>query len=126
MQSDVYAALDVLEPGSFDLVFTGSRRPLLAARHPGLGAIVAGLLRPGGRLFLREGHPILWSLSDDPDRTACWPSNTPTSSDPSRSVFEEEGSYVNHGGAHRQHPQLLLQPRSGRDRDRAPGSGDAS
>ena len=26
--------------------------------------VVAGLLRPSGRLFMREGHPILWSLSD--------------------------------------------------------------
>jgi hypothetical protein len=25
---------------------------------------VAGLLRPGGRLFLREGHPMLWTLAD--------------------------------------------------------------
>ena len=27
-------------------------------------AVVAALLRPGGRLFIREGHPVLWSLSD--------------------------------------------------------------
>ena len=26
--------------------------------------MVADLLRPGGRLFLREGHPVLWSMSD--------------------------------------------------------------
>jgi hypothetical protein len=26
---------------------------------------VAGLLRPGGRLFLREGHPVLWALDDE-------------------------------------------------------------
>src|SRR2546429_76833 len=30
---------------------------------PRLGE-VAGLLRPGGRLFLREGHPMLWALED--------------------------------------------------------------
>ena len=24
--------------------------------------MVAGLLRPGGRLFIREGHPMLWAL----------------------------------------------------------------
>jgi hypothetical protein len=27
--------------------------------------VVAGLLRPGGRLFIREGHPMLWSLEED-------------------------------------------------------------
>lgn len=26
------------------------------------GAGVAALLRPGGRLVMREGHPVLWSL----------------------------------------------------------------
>jgi hypothetical protein len=24
----------------------------------------AGLLKPGGRLFIREGHPMLWALDD--------------------------------------------------------------
>ena len=27
-------------------------------------AVVAALLRPGGRLFIREGHPMLWALDD--------------------------------------------------------------
>jgi hypothetical protein len=27
--------------------------------------VVAGLLRPGGRLFLREGHPMLWTLDEN-------------------------------------------------------------
>jgi hypothetical protein len=26
--------------------------------------VIASLLRPGGRLFMREGHPMLWTLSD--------------------------------------------------------------
>ena len=26
--------------------------------------VVDGLLRPGGRLFIREGHPMLWAMSD--------------------------------------------------------------
>ena len=26
--------------------------------------VVATLLRPGGRLFMREGHPMLWALAD--------------------------------------------------------------
>lgn len=26
--------------------------------------VVAALLAPGGRLFIREGHPMLWSLED--------------------------------------------------------------
>jgi len=27
-------------------------------------AVVAELLTPGGRLFIREGHPMLWTLED--------------------------------------------------------------
>ncbi|WP_297372698.1 class I SAM-dependent methyltransferase [Cryobacterium sp.] len=46
VQSDVYAALSVLDPGGFDLVYTG------------IGAA------PGGRLFLREGPPILWAMDE--------------------------------------------------------------
>jgi hypothetical protein len=26
--------------------------------------VLASLLRPGGRLFIREGHPVLWSLQE--------------------------------------------------------------
>jgi hypothetical protein len=26
--------------------------------------VVANLLKPGGRLFLREGHPMMWALED--------------------------------------------------------------
>jgi hypothetical protein len=26
---------------------------------------VARLLRPGGRLFIREGHPVLWALQEE-------------------------------------------------------------
>jgi hypothetical protein len=28
---------------------------------------VASLLRPGGRLFIREGHPMLWAIQDGRD-----------------------------------------------------------
>jgi hypothetical protein len=28
-------------------------------------AVVARLLGPGGRLFIREGHPMLWSLDEN-------------------------------------------------------------
>lgn len=29
--------------------------------------VVASVLKPGGRLFIREGHPMLWSLQDGRD-----------------------------------------------------------
>lgn len=63
--SEVYDALDVLEPASFDLVYTGIGA---LGWLPSVGrwaAVVAGLLRPGGRLFVRDGHPMLFALDDE-------------------------------------------------------------
>ncbi len=64
VHAELYSALDVLEPGSFDLVFTGVGALCWLPDIRRWAAIVAGLLRPGGRLFIREGHPALWSLGD--------------------------------------------------------------
>jgi SAM-dependent methyltransferase len=66
VQSDVYGALDVLLAGEFDLVFTGIGALCWLPDIRRWAAVVAALLRPGGRLFIREGHPVLWSLDDRP------------------------------------------------------------
>ena len=44
-----------------DLVVRRCRLADLAARHSSLGSVVADLLQPGGRLFIREDHPVLLS-----------------------------------------------------------------
>lgn len=62
--SDLYAALDVLEPGAFDLVFTGIGALCWLPEIRPWARVVAGLLKVGGRLFIREGHPALWALGD--------------------------------------------------------------
>jgi len=64
VQSELYRALEVLEPGSFDLVFTGIGALCWLPRVREWAEIVGALLRPGGRLFIREGHPALWSMCD--------------------------------------------------------------
>ena len=64
VRAELYEALDVLEPGSFDLVFTGIGALCWLPDIRRWAAVVRGLLRPGGRLFLREGHPVLWALAD--------------------------------------------------------------
>jgi 2-polyprenyl-3-methyl-5-hydroxy-6-metoxy-1,4-benzoquinol methylase len=59
VESDVYAAAEVLGNGAFDLVYTGvGALPWLPSVRRWAG-VVASLLRPGGRLFIREGHPVL-------------------------------------------------------------------
>lgn len=64
VESDVYRALEVLPSASFDLVYTGIGALCWLPDIDRWAEVVAALLRPGGRLFLREGHPMLWSLAD--------------------------------------------------------------
>ena len=64
VESDVYHAPDHLGRGGFDLVYTGIGALCWLPDIRRWAAVVAGLLRPGGRLFLREGHPMLWTLAD--------------------------------------------------------------
>ena len=64
VEADVYEAVDVLGAGRFDLVFTGIGALCWLPDIRRWAAVVAGLLRPGGRLFMREGHPMLWALAD--------------------------------------------------------------
>ena len=64
VESDVYAAREALGDESFDLVFTGIGALCWLPDIGRWAAVVRSLLRPGGRLFLREGHPMLWSLDD--------------------------------------------------------------
>ena len=65
VESDVYDAAQVLDPASFDLVFTGVGALCWLPDVRRWAGVVASLMRPGGRLFIREGHPMLWSLADN-------------------------------------------------------------
>ena len=67
VESEVYEAAAVLDPGGFDLVFTGIGAICWLHDIRRWAAVVAELLAPGGRLFLREGHPVLWALDDERD-----------------------------------------------------------
>ena len=64
VESNVYDALDVLPGSGFDLVYTGIGALCWLPDVSQWAGVVAGLLRPGGRLFIREGHPMLWSLDE--------------------------------------------------------------
>jgi SAM-dependent methyltransferase len=67
VSSDVYEAVDAIGAGAFDLVFTGIGALCWLPSVSRWARVVASLLRPGGRLFIREGHPMLWSLADSRD-----------------------------------------------------------
>jgi 2-polyprenyl-3-methyl-5-hydroxy-6-metoxy-1,4-benzoquinol methylase len=63
-EADVYEAVDLLGAASYDLVFTGIGALCWLPSVDRWARTVAGLLKPGGRLFIREGHPMLWALDD--------------------------------------------------------------
>jgi SAM-dependent methyltransferase len=64
VQSDLYDAVDALEPAAFDLVYTGIGAICWLPDIDRWAEVIARLLAPGGLLFMREGHPMLWSLQD--------------------------------------------------------------
>jgi SAM-dependent methyltransferase len=64
VESDVYSVPDHLPRAAFDLVYTGIGALCWLPDVRRWAQVVADLLRPGGRLFLREGHPVLWSVDD--------------------------------------------------------------
>jgi len=61
VESDVYAAPEALDGRQFDLVYTGIGAIGWLPNIHRWAEVVAALLRPGGRLFIREGHPVLWA-----------------------------------------------------------------
>ncbi|KJZ71605.1 hypothetical protein HIM_08999 [Hirsutella minnesotensis 3608] len=65
VEASVYDGLGVLKPGSFDLVFTGIGALCWIHSIQEWAKVVSGLLKPGGRLFIREAHPILWAIDDE-------------------------------------------------------------
>lgn len=64
VEASTYDALTALEPASFDLVYTGNGALCWLPDIRQWAQTVASLLRPGGRLFIREGHPVLWAIDE--------------------------------------------------------------
>ncbi len=64
VEADVYSAPEALGGRSFDLVYTGVGALCWLPDVDRWAGVVDDLLAPGGRLFLREGHPMLWSLDE--------------------------------------------------------------
>lgn len=64
VESELYEAVDALGGSDFDLVYTGIGALCWLPDIRCWAEVVSALLRPGGRLFMRERHPVLWALSD--------------------------------------------------------------
>jgi SAM-dependent methyltransferase len=93
VQAEVYEAPDVLGRERFDLVYTGVGALCWLPDIERWAAVVAALLAPGGLLFIREGHPMLWTL-DDPRADRLLTIEYPYFEREAPTVFDEEGTYV--------------------------------
>jgi len=113
VEADVYSAPTALAGRSFDLVYTGVGALCWLPDIRRWAQVVAGLLRPGGRIFLREAHPVLWSsitvtLGSDPEDRGQQPWITKTGQQtvalelpyyeqPDGIVWSEEWTYTGEG-----------------------------
>ncbi|SFW91627.1 class I SAM-dependent methyltransferase [Amycolatopsis australiensis] len=90
-EANVHDAVEVLGAGRFDLVYTGIGALCWLPSAARWASVVAGLLRPGGRLFIREGHPMLGTLDETTDPAV---PRYPYFEHAEPLVFDEPGSYV--------------------------------
>jgi SAM-dependent methyltransferase len=97
VESTVDDAVDALGVGRFDLVYTGIGAVSWLPSIDRWAGVVAGLLRPGGRLFIRDGHPMLFTLDDAraDDQLAV---RFHYFESPGGERFESDVSYVDHDG----------------------------
>ena len=92
VQADVYDAVSALRPGQFDLVFTGIGALCWLPDIARWAEVVDRLLCPGGRLFIREGHPALWAVDEQHvDRLVV---DYPYFEMPQPVVFTDDTTYV--------------------------------
>jgi SAM-dependent methyltransferase len=93
VEAELYDAASVLGAGAFDLVFTGIGALCWLPSISRWAQVVADLLAPGGRLFIREGHPVLWSVEyARPDRLLVLAYPYFEQAEPQ--VWNEPGTYV--------------------------------
>jgi len=65
VEAQVYDAPAVLGTGKFDFVFTGIGALNWLPSVSRWANTIAQLLAPGGRLFMREGHPMMWAVDEE-------------------------------------------------------------
>jgi SAM-dependent methyltransferase len=92
VQADVDDAVSALGPDGFDLVYTGVGALCWLPDIRRWARTVADLLRPGGRLFIREFHPVLWTLEERADDLLV--AVDPYFETPEPYVDEYDGTYV--------------------------------
>jgi SAM-dependent methyltransferase len=93
VESDIYDAPKALGEGSFDLVYTGVGAIGWLPSISRWATVVSALLGPGGRLFIREGHPVLWAV-DETREDGVLALDYPYFELEEAMVWDEAGTYV--------------------------------
>ncbi len=93
IEGDVYSAPDLLGRARFDVVYTGIGAVCWLPSIDRWAQTVAALLRPGGRLFIRDCHPMLGTLDVVDDQIVM---DYPYFEHDDALVFEDTTSYVDH------------------------------
>jgi SAM-dependent methyltransferase len=62
VRANVYDAVEALGGRQFDVIYTGKGSLCYLPDLPGWAGVLARLLRPGGRVYVVEFHPVLQSL----------------------------------------------------------------
>ncbi len=68
VEANVLAAATALAPERYDLVYVSLGALCWLPSVSTWASQVAALLRPGGRLYLHDVHPLAWALADDEAR----------------------------------------------------------
>ncbi|MDP6429549.1 MAG: class I SAM-dependent methyltransferase [Rhodospirillales bacterium] len=66
VEADLYQAPRAV-PELFDIVYTSGGVLCWLADIAGWANVIDRLLKPGGVFYIREAHPVLWSLEDERD-----------------------------------------------------------
>jgi SAM-dependent methyltransferase len=85
VEANVAEAARILTPESYDLVYVSLGVLCWLPSVSQWASQVAALLRHGGRLYLHDGHPLVWALADEDLRLA-------------HSYFEEPDPYIDDTG----------------------------
>ena len=92
VEADTYSAPQALGGRTFDLVYTGIGALCWLPDIDRWAGVVDELLEPGGRLFVREGHPMMWAV--DETRTDGLTLGYAYFETPEPFDLEESGTYV--------------------------------
>ena len=100
VEADTYSAPQAVHERRFDVVYTGIGALCWLPDIDRWAGVVDDLLDPGGRLFIREGHPMMWAIDESvPDAVAVgypyFETHDPIDFDEPGTYVETETEFVN-------------------------------